>query len=340
MKAWLFCAALLASPSDVYVVEEAPLEWSALSPATFDPTWLLPDRPSGDQRALLDEMVALADLRFDLEDEDGTVLATLGDFLRASRAKDWQARSAWWNRLQAQRPELFAEWGDRLFWLCFDDALFAADWSPEREHARDGILESADWELTEADGEPWSRGDKVLHQAAVWIDADLQAIKEVETDFHRYPEHAGADYEAIYPLSEGAWRGRHPEHGEFSGVTLYFRCDLPWPFGDYECDLRTLNRRDALGRLVTDIYSPSSDFNWLAGRDVFLPLATSSGSPAGHLLVRVYGFDLAGVPDKAHHRQRALRASLGNLRRNAEAHPVRDAAVEEGIPAYTVRGRK
>lgn len=338
-------ASAVDSGGAVFVVEPRALSWEDLDADTFDPGWFLPDRPSGDDRFLLDEMRALAAHEFDLEGPDGARIATLGDFLSASRGRDLADRTAWWRALEAQAPEWFAEWGERLYWLTFDDALFDEGWSPEREHPRDGIAEGPDWRLRDEDGAPWSQGGaKVLHQAAIWIDADLAAIKEVESDFDRYPDHAGADYEAILPYEGGAWRGADAPHGAFAGARLYFRCDLPFPFGDYECDLRMLHRRDAEGRLVTDIYSPSRDFRWLAGRDVFLPLATGAGEPAGHLLVRVYGFDLSGVPDKETHRRRALRASLGNLRRNAEAHArLRDddaPADDGGIPPFTVRGRR
>ncbi|MCA8979134.1 MAG: hypothetical protein KDC14_03835 [Planctomycetes bacterium] len=330
---------MLETPT-VFTVAERPLEWDELSEETFDPRWMLPAAPPEGQPNLLAEMEQLADLRFGLDAPDGTRLETLGDFLAASRGMDFEQRSAWWNQLQAQRPELFAEWGSRLFLLTFDDFLVGLDWKPSKEHARDGIIEGQQWTLGEEAGAPWSElsGDVRLNQAALWIDADLAAIKQVENDYASYPDHVGADFEAIYPLENTAWRGRDAERGEFSGLRLYFRCDLPFPFSDYECDLHMLNRRDARGRLVTDIYSTSADFHWLAGRDVFLPLFTSGGEPAGHLLVRVYGFDLAGVPDRDHHRMDALRASVGNLKRLAQAVPTATDTAPDAIPRYAIRG--
>lgn len=327
---------------NLFVVEEQPLAWEALSEQTFDPAWLLPAAPPAGRPNLLAEMEALAALEFGLQAPDGGRIETLGDFLSGSRDMDFAKRSAWWNDLQAQRPELFAEWGARLFLLCFDDYLVGSDWKPEEEHARDGILEGQQWKLGEEAGAPWSElsGDVTLNQAALWIDADLTAIKQVENDYALYPEHVDADFEAIYPLEGKAWRGRCEERGEFSGLRLYFRCDLPFPFSDYECDLHMLNRRDAKGRLVTDIYSTSSDFHWLAGRDVFLPLSKRDGTPAGHLLVRVYGFDLDGVPDRDHHRMRALRASLGNLKRRAQEVEPSEPVVDDGIPRYLIRGAR
>lgn len=343
MKTLLALALTSTAPLEtpaVFIVEERPLAWEELSEETFEPRWSLPAAPPSGQPNLLAEMEQLSQLRFGLEAEDGARIETLGDFLAGARGLDFTQRSAWWNRLQAQRPELFAEWGARLFLMCFDDYLLGPDWKPEQEHARDGIIEGQQWTLGDEAGAPWSdlSGDVVLNQAALWIDADLAAIKQVENDYAVYPEHVDADFEAIYPLEDRAWRGRCEQRGEFSGLRLYFRCDLPFPFSDYECDLRMLNRRDAQGRLITEIYSTSPDFHFLAGRDVFLPLSTSAGEPAGHLLVRVYGFDLAGVPDRDHHRLRALRASLGNLKRRAqrvERSAVRD---ESGVPRYVIRG--
>jgi hypothetical protein len=336
----LFTLTATAESPAPFVVEERAVEWSGFDAATFDLDWLLPAAPPEDQPDLLAEMESLAALSFGLVDSRGTQLETLGDFLTASRGKDFAERSRWWNELAEQRPELFAEWGQRLFLICFDDHLVGNDWDPSEEHARDGILEGQQWTLGEAAGTPWTDlGSTVtLNQAALWIDADLEAIKQVENDYALYPDHVDADFEAIYPLDGAAWRGKSDEHGEFSGLRLYFRCDLPFPFSDYECDLHMLNRRDQRGRLVTDIYSTSSDFHWLAGRDVFVPLRSSSGAPAGYLLVRVYGFDLEGVPDRDHHRQRALRASLGNLKRRAEAIERPKNEVETGVPTYVIRG--
>lgn len=323
-----------------FVVEEEAIEWDALDATTFDLNWSLPAAPPDDQPNLLAEMEALAAISFGLLDADGNTIETLGDFLTASRGKDFAQRSTWWNALAEQRPELFTEWGRRLFLICFDDHLVGADWDPEEEHARDGILEGQQWTLGDEAGAPWTdvKTTPTLNQAALWIDADLAAIKQVENDYARYPEHVDADFEEIYPVAGSAWRGRSKERGEFSGLRLYFRCDLPFPFSDYECDLRMLNRRDERGRLVTDIYSTSSDFHWLAGRDVFVPLKTSSGSSAGYLLVRVYGFDLEGVPDRDHHRMRALRASLGNLKRRAELVERSKIEDEVGVPGYVIRG--
>ena len=108
---------------------------------------------------------------------------------------------------------------------------------------------------------------------------------------------------------------------------------------------------------MTDIYSTSDDFYWLAGRDVYLPVETSDGELVAYLAVRHYGFDLDGVPDKGKNRREALRASLGNLRRKAEAifaesggvmRPERSedpgdsetASPRGAVPEFPVRGKR
>lgn len=323
-----------------FVVEERPLAWAELDAQSFDLRWTLPPGPPAGEPDLLAEMEQLAAASFGLVGPDGDAIESLGDFLVASRGKDFQQLSAMWREFESQRPDFFAEWGERLFLIGFDDHLHSADWDPANEHPRDGILEGQQWTLGTEAGAPWTDiGVSVtLNQAALWIDADLATIKQVENDYTRYPEHVDADFEAIYPLEGSAWRGTSSEHGEFSGLRLYFRCDLPFPFGNYQCNLHMLNRIDHRGRLVTDIYSTSPDFHWLAGRDVFIPLTTGSGASAGQLLVRVYGFDLDGVPDRNAHRMRALRASLGNLERRAEAQGTPSRKPESGVPDYVIRG--
>jgi len=130
----------------------------------------------------------------------------------------------------------------------------------------------------------------------------------------------------------------------FAAHEIYFRCDLPFPFGDYECDLNVLTHTSGAGDLVTDIYSPSDDFRYMLGRDVLLPAETAAGETVAILRVRFFGFDLSGVPDSAGNRREAMRSSLGNLRRNAE-RPFLEAGWErvelpETAPTYELLGRR
>ncbi|MFG0318762.1 MAG: hypothetical protein ACF8XB_15920, partial [Planctomycetota bacterium JB042] len=55
-----------------------------------------------------------------------------------------------------------------------------------------------------------------------------------------------------------------------------------------------------------------------AGRDVYVPVESADGEFVAMLVVRQFGFDLAGVPDGDGDRQAAIRSTLGNLRRRAE----------------------
>ena len=69
----------------------------------------------------------------------------------------------------------------------------------------------------------------------------------------------------------------------------------------------------------------------------------SDGEWVATAIVRWFGFDLAGVPDGDDARRAALRASLGSLKREAEAlFRARDAsrprAVDGRVPEFEVRG--
>ena len=178
-------------------------------------------------------------------------------------------------------------------------------------------------------------------QGAIFIRSDLQTIKDVENDYRHYRTNVDATYEELRPDAASFVEGLDENGQPFSALSMYIRSDLPFPYSDYELDLNVLNRVDAQGRLVTDIYSTAKDFYWLAGRDVFLPVEASDGAFCGYLIVRVYGFDLKGVPDARKHRRAALRGSLGNLRRKVEPEyrrrgsPAPDGAA---LPSFRVYG--
>ena len=93
---------------------------------------------------------------------------------------------------------------------------------------------------------------------------------------------------------------------------------------------------------VTEVHAACDDFHWLRGQDRVLPLETAEGAPAGLLVVRRYGFDLAGVPDGRSQREAALRSSLGNLVRRAErafaASDGRLDALSGVLPRFPVTG--
>lgn len=137
-------------------------------------------------------------------------------------------------------------------------------------------------------------------------------------------------------------RGEDPWGAPFAALKLRFRCDLPFPFSHYDCELAILNRVGRDGLVRCDIVSKSRDFLWLAGRDTFVPVHTSDGAWVATLVVREFGFDLRGVPDGDDARRAGLRASLGSLKREAEAlfaaRGDGPRIVTGRVPEFEVRG--
>lgn len=317
MIAALLIAGMISAQD--FEVPAKTITWEELSPAIFDMGWTLPEhRPEG--RDLLAEMRRLVSGTFEVEDASGPHRVAFGDLVAEAYALDPAARERWYADLGARAPQLVQDWGQGLTELFFDDYLRSDRWNPDEDDPRDGILVADEWKLERKSG-PWAklRVAPQVEQAAALFRADLATIKEIENDYRRYPENVGSDYEEIYPLENQHFRGVDPAGRPFAALTIQFRCDLPFPFSDYTCRLHMLNRFDDDGTPRTDIYSTSKDFYWLAGRDVFLPVEDSEGSWVAYLVVRHFGFDLDGVPDKPGHRLGALRASLGNLKRNSEA---------------------
>jgi hypothetical protein len=299
-------------------VQPRPIEWEQLSPEVFDRRWVLPEAPPGPGE-LLAEMEALVALRFVLFAGDGKTLRCLGDLVAASVPLAREERPAWLAALAERAPALFEQHGEVLSQLLLDDWLHSSEWKPEVDHHRDGLLLAERPHELAGEGARWNGLKQApFEQGAVLVRADAATFKAVENDYRVYPDDVGASYEWIRPAADGYRTGEDPAGRAFSTLRLGMRCDLPLPFSHYDADIRILNRIDAAGRLVTDVYSTSDDFHWLAGRDVFLAVANSAGEPVATLVVRLYGFDLAGVPDGRKHRKAALRGSLGNLKRKAE----------------------
>jgi hypothetical protein len=136
--------------------------------------------------------------------------------------------------------------------------------------------------------------------------------------------------------------GSDPNGRPFSNLRIWWESDLPFPYTSYECELRILNRIDGDGHLVCDIYSTSEDFHWIAGQDVYVPVRDSDGGFVALLMVRLFGFDLDDVPDGTDDRKAALRSSLGNLKRRAEALYRRRGGtprtIERKVPRTPLRG--
>lgn len=326
-----------------FEVEVQELPWEQLLRRGFDPALGLPSTRASAGRDLPAEMQRLLELRFETRDMDGRVHRNFGDLAFASRTMTPRERERWFQDLERRAPAWTRDWGQGLRELLFDDQLRRKDWDPDESMGRDGILEAEAWDLGDEGLASWSDTPNraLAEQCATLIYAGLPAIKSIENNFRLYPEFQGADYESIYPKKGQYFRGTDPEGGAFAAVGLHFRCDLPFPYSDYTCHLRILNRV-VEDRVYTDIFSDSEDFHWLAGRDTYLPVETTEGEFVGMLLVRQYGFDLDGVPDKPKHRRAALRGSVGNLKLGAETVPSGSrllGGAEASLPEFRVLGR-
>jgi len=327
--AWFFALTLAGQAASAPArIEVAPREvaWDELSPAAFDLAWTLPDtNRRGD--TLSARMRELAALTF----VDRGRTRRLGDLVAEAHAIATSKRKGWFRTLDERAPELMAAWGHELRELLLDERLLAADWDPADDDARDGLLAGDTWTIDAGEPGPWdaSRVSPAFEQAAALLPSDLATLKSVENDYGAYPDHVGTDYESVKPVRGGHLTGRDADGRAFRFVRIRSRADLSFPFGGYTCDLRILNRVDDRGRLRTDIWSPSADFHYFVGRDLFLPVEDSLGRVAAFLVVRDFGFDLVGVPDRSRHRREALWSTLGNLKRNVE---LRLAAGEPSEP--------
>lgn len=343
-------AAQDAPPAGDFEVRPRTIEWAALSPGRFDLRYRLPERRATAGPDLVADMERLVALRFEWRADAEVETRTLGDLVAAARPLGPKAREAWWKQVERRAPALVAEWDEPLRQLLFDDTLYADGWDPDDDDGRDGIVQAESRDLSEEAGHPWTGLEvaPLLEQAAVLMFAEPAAIKAAENDYRAYLDDVGSDYEEIWPVPDGYARGEDPRGNAFAAVRIRFRCELPLWYPDYECDLRILSTVDRRGRLVTDIYSRSEDFHWLAGRDVYLPVETSAGERVATLVVRLYGFDIDDVPDKVKHRRAALRGSLGNLRRRAERRQATgrfepaEGEVGDGprVPPFRVLGRR
>lgn len=315
--------ALLIVPAPALVgasfeVEPKPLPWSELSPAKFDLAWSVPETRTGSGPDLVEELRALLALRFEAE-VDGITFRAFGDVAQAARGLDDDTRSALIDRLIGQAAEL-AGHERAMRELLLEEKINSSRWDPDDGEKDDGLYLVDSWILGEEPGSPWSDldDDARVEQGAAIVWGDLAAYKAAENDFTEYPSHVGSSYESIRPVRGSYYRGVDESGEPFAKISIDHHADLPWPFGSYKCRVHSLTRVGEKGDVLTDVYSTSSDFHWLAGRDVFLELRTSADEPVAILVVRLYGFDLDGVPDGTSDRRAALRSSLGNLKLSAE----------------------
>ncbi len=334
-------AAADLGPGD-FEVRARQIDAADLGSAGFDLRLRLPEARRAAGRDLLAEMERLIALRFRVEDSRGRTLRCFGDLVSAASELEGAERDAWFADLHGRAPKLLADWGAGLSELLFDDQ-FRGDWDPRSGHGRDSMLEAAAWPLA-AEGPPWNQleGEVQAWQVATLIRADPATIKAAENDYRHYREDRGVRYDALRPVEAGYVRGVDATGQPFAGVSHDFRGKLPLWYGRYSCRLRSLTRIDAQGRLVCDFESTSDDFLWLAGRDVFLPLDTSSGERVAWLVVRRHGFDLAGVPEDALARLTVVRSNLGNLKQRAEARCPAGLPLNAGasFPDFRVLGSR
>jgi hypothetical protein len=255
----------------------------------------------------------------------------LGDLLAraaaAARAGSVElAREQIENLLEESRaPVPAAHWSDVSELLDIRDFV-SPKWDPDDEDERDGFLIGDPWTLPE-DCWPAHDGERDVVMGALFMAADIAVIKNCESDFSRYFHYPGNRYEAVAPVS-GTYLA-HCEDGNpsacglpcalMTSISVDFASDLPFPFGTYALRLRMLTDLDEVGRPVTWIYTDSEDFHWLAGYDLFEPIHNSQGDFVGTLVIRQFGADIDGVPDRCSHREAGFRTVLGGLRRNAEA---------------------
>lgn len=354
-------------PRAPLVVTPRTVAWDELVRTGFDVAWILPaelpvaPRSSDDDAALRGAPgVALLPHVRALLAERGTgasasTLRSFGDVAAAVRRAEKDARTNVERRAARERifaevarcePELWSAIGACARELCASERLAERSWNPDQDDPCDGLWFAQPLSLAGVRSEPWRSidGSQLLQQACTLVFADLDAIKAAENDYTAYPARPGASYESIGPVAESYVRGKDARGEDFAALKLRFRCDLPFPFSHYDCELAILNRLDRDGLVRCDIVSRSKDFLWLAGRDTFVPVSTSDGAWVATLVVREFGFDLRGVPDGDDARRAGLRASLGSLKREAEAlFAARGDApriVTGRVPPFEVRGAR
>lgn len=318
--------ALLLVATQAELVAPRTVEWAEMVRTVFDPTWILPGGLplAEDEEGLGWELGAELPPRVSLVVEpspgDPGAPRSFGDLAVLARGLDPAQLAALLERVERAQPELWRAIGAFAGELLRDDGLRGAGWDPGRDCADDGLLMARPLTLEGLASEPWKsiRGSRFVQQAAAFVRADAEAIKAAENDYTRYTGRAGTSYESIEAVEGSYLRGLDPAGRPFAALAVRFESDLPFPFSSYECDLRILNRLREDGRLTCDIASPSRDFHWMAGRDLFVPVFSSDGAFQGELVVRLFGFDLRGVPDGDDARRGGLRASLGSLKREAE----------------------
>lgn len=338
MNCAVLTLALLAPPVADPVMTSSTTSLRSYLRSSFDTRWVLPT--SEDWAALGTEDLPararrLAAARFpsrsgepDAPEADlslGDAVARLFEVRGDRPAIDRLLRT-----LRRESPALSRDAGLLLEQLARTASLDGGDWDPDEDAEDDGIFLAASLDLSRVDAPPWNDldGSSALEQACCLMRADVDAIKAAEGAYPDYPDDVGAAYLAVHPVAGSLVVGEDEDDGPFQGLRVFSKADLPFPFTSYDCELRLLTRVGVEGLVVTDLHATNDDFLWLAGRDVYVPLESSDGAFVAMLVVRQFGFDLAGVPDGDGDRQAATRGTLGNLRLRAE----RAYRAAEGTP--------
>jgi hypothetical protein len=304
----------------------------------FEPAWRLPDAlwmPSkdADRLALAVSVPALLAERFEGSEP---WMRSVGDIIaeHRSRGGDHPALERVLRELAQGAPAAHARVGKLLSEVLDARELANPAWNPDIDQHDDGMYFGALLARNKSSDEPWrsQSGARTFHQAVTFVRADLDAILGAIHDYASSIRDPKTSYERLEPLADSLLVGTSDALGDFAALRVRVRSDLPFPFTHYDCDLRVLHTLES-GTLVTDIYSPSRDFYWFAGKDWYLPVRASDGTWLGTMIVRLSGFDLSGVPDGDDDRKSGTRTALGSVRRRAEA----SFAAAGGVPR-TIEG--
>lgn len=309
----------------------------------FEPAWRLPDAlwmptKDADRLALAVSVPALLAERFEGSEP---WMRSVGDIIAEHRRRggDHRALELVLRELAIGAPSAHARAAKLLSEVLDARELASPSWNPDLDQHDDGMHFGPILARNKSSDEPWrsQSGARTFHQAVTFVHADLDAILGAIHDYAASIRDPGTSYERLEPLAGSLLVGTSETLGDFAALRVRVRSDLPFPFTHYDCDLRVLHVLER-GMLVTDIFSPSRDFHWFAGKDWYLPVRASDGTWLGTLIVRVSGFDLSGVPDGDEDRKSGTRTALGSVRRRAEASFAAAGSVprtiEGAIPAF------
>lgn len=321
---WVLVPSLIALAGARTELPARTVPWSEMDERVFPSAWVLPAEcwtPARPADSLENRLRELCGSRFGAT-PDAPWQQSVGDLVLehrrrgGSRAQLREMLAAW----SAAHPDDRTGLVDVVSELLSVDALGEKKWDPSDDRGDDGVLFGPDLARRELPVAPWKdlRGSLRIHQAAVLVHADLEALFEALHDYASALHDVGTSYEKLSPRRDTIVQGRDEEHGPFAALRLDIRSDLPFPFSHYDCDLGTLHRLDAGGHPRTYVFGQGRDFYWLAGSDVLFPVRAADGRFAGMLVVRLSGFDLRGVPDDDDDRKSGTRAALGNWKRRAE----------------------